>query len=186
MKTYVTADLHFGHRRIIEFCEHNRGHFTDVEHMNAEMIRMWNEIVNPEDTTYILGDVAFMSGYDAALVMMQLNGRKILVEGNHDRKTLKDINFRNQFAEIHTYLEMQYNNTHLVLFHFPINEWNQMFRGAVHLHGHTHGKVTGLEEFRVRDAGWDATGQIVTLMDDLIADAMKGKIKTHHPEIKHV
>ena len=180
MKTYVTADLHFGHANVIKFCAHNRGHFKDADHMNEEMIRMWNEIVNPEDTTYILGDVAFMSGYDAALIMMRLNGRKILVEGNHDRKTLKDINFRNQFAEIHTYLDLNYNGQKVIMFHYPIAEWDQMFRGAVHIHGHVHGKVSGLEEFRVRDAGYDATGNIVTLMDDLIADALKGKIKTHH------
>ena len=181
MKTYVTADLHFGHKNIIKFCEHNRGHFTDVDHMNAEMIRMWNEIVNPEDTTYILGDVAFMSGYDAALVMMQLNGRKILIEGNHDRKTLLDVNFRNQFAEVHKYLDITYEGKNIVMFHFPIAEWDRMHRGALHFHGHTHGNPTGLKGFRAVDAGWDATGNIVTPIEDLIAEAIKGEIKTHHP-----
>jgi hypothetical protein len=28
--------------------------------------------------------------------------------------------------------------------------------------------------------GYDATGQIVTLMDDAIADALKGAVKGHH------
>ena len=181
MKTYVTADLHFGHTNIIKFCAHNRGHFTDVDHMNEEMVRMWNEIVNPEDTVYILGDVAFMPAQKAAETVNRLNGRKILIEGNHDRKTLNDFTFRNAFAEVHKYLTITHNGNDIVMFHFPIAEWDRMHRGALHFHGHTHGNPTGLKGFRAVDVGWDATGNIVTPIEDLIAETTKGKIKTHHP-----
>jgi hypothetical protein len=37
-----------------------------------------------------------------------------------------------------------------------------------------------LEEYRVRDMGFDATGKIVVSLEDAIADALKGKIKGHH------
>jgi hypothetical protein len=55
-----------------------------------------------------------------------------------------------------------------------------MHRGSVHLHGHLHGGVSGLEQYRARDVGMDATGQIAVSMDWIVADAMKGEIKGHH------
>ena len=181
MKTYITADLHFGHKNIMTFCPVTRERFRgDVKYMTEAMITEWNEIVEPVDTVYILGDVAFMSGYDAALVMMRLNGRKILIEGNHDRKTLMDVNFRKQFAEVHKYLDIQYGGHNIVMFHYPIAEWDRMHRGALHFHGHLHGGDSGLEEFRAMDVGMDATGYIVVEIEDAIARAIKGKIKGHH------
>jgi len=181
MKTFVTSDLHFGHVNIQKFCPNTRGHYRDVNHMNEEMIREWNATVSPEDTTYILGDVAFMSGYEASKIVNRLNGKKILIEGNHDRKTLMDVNFRDAFAEIHKYLWISYNSVQVIMFHYPIAEWDQMHRGSVHFHGHLHGNTSGLEQYRCRDAGMDAQGgRVVTLMEDLIKDALKGAIKGHH------
>jgi calcineurin-like phosphoesterase family protein len=148
--------------------------------MNSEMIRMWNEKVEPGDLVYILGDVAFCSASDAAKILQSLNGDKILVEGNHDDKSVKDVSFRGSFKEIHKYLEVNYNGTKVVMFHYPITEWNQMHRGSVHFYGHLHQNVSGLEKYRARNAGWDCTGNIVTLIDDMIADALKGEIKGHH------
>jgi calcineurin-like phosphoesterase family protein len=181
MKTYITADLHFGHKNIMTFCPVTRKRFRgDVDYMTEAMIKEWNDIVEPVDTVYMLGDVAFLSGYNAALVMMRLNGRKILIEGNHDRKTLMDVNFRNQFAEVHKYLDITYDGHNIIMFHYPIAEWDRMHRGALHFHGHLHGNKSGLEGFRAMDVGMDATGFIVTEMEDAIAKAVKGKIKGHH------
>lgn len=180
MTTWITSDLHFGHTNIMKFCPDTRGHFKDVAHMNSEMIRMWNAMVQPGDLVYILGDVAFMSAPDAAKILMSLNGDKILVEGNHDRKALKDASFQKCFKEIHKYLDINYEGTKVVMFHYPIAEWDQMHRGAVHFYGHLHQNASGLEKYRARNAGFDCTGNIVTRMDDLVKDALKGEIKGHH------
>jgi calcineurin-like phosphoesterase family protein len=112
--------------------------------------------------------------------MRRLNGRKILVQGNHDRKLLQDAGFRGCFEEIHHYLDINYNGTKVVMLHYPIAEWDQMHRGAVHFHGHLHGGESGMERYRCRDMGIDATGQIAMLMEDAIRDAMRGEIKGHH------
>ena len=165
----------------MNFCPEARARYkNDLAYMNEKMVLEWNEIVNPEDTVYILGDVAFMSGSDAARIVNRLNGVKILIEGNHDRKTLMDVNFRNAFAEVHKYLWITYEGTQVVMFHYPIAEWDQMHRGSVHFHGHLHGNTSGMEKYRCRDMGMDATGKIVTLMEDAIRDALKGEIKGHH------
>ena len=181
MKTYITSDLHFGHSRIKLFCPEARARFSnDIDTMNEQMITEWNSIVNFEDTVYILGDVAFLPVNQSVTILNRLNGSKILIEGNHDYKSLKDPDFCACFSEIHKYHEMYYNNTFVTMFHYPIAEFNKMHRGAVHFHGHLHGSTSGLEHFRVRDIGMDATGQIVMLMEDAIADALTGQIKEHH------
>lgn len=181
MKTWITSDLHFGHTNIMKFCPSTRGHFTDVDHMNAEMIRLWNESVQPEDLIYILGDVAFTNAERAAAILLSLNGNKILVQGNHDSKLVKDKRFRSCFIEIHDYLRLVYNKQHLIImFHYPIYEWDQMHRGSIHFHGHLHGNPNGMPDSRALDVGFDATGKIVSGMDDMIALALKGSIRTHH------
>jgi calcineurin-like phosphoesterase family protein len=149
--------------------------------MNEGIISLWNETVNPEDTVYILGDVAFMQGSEAAKYLRRMNGTKILIEGNHDHKQVKDQAFASCFESIHKYLEIYHDGTKVVLFHYPIHfEWNQAHRGSVHLYGHVHGKPTGLEDYRARDVGFDATGDIVTELGRIVSNAKQGKIPAHH------
>jgi calcineurin-like phosphoesterase family protein len=181
MKTWVTSDTHWGHQNIMKFCPVSRARFrNEVDYMNEAMVREWNDLIEPTDLVYILGDVAFLPAQKAAEYMNRCNGTKILVEGNHDRKTLNDPTFRKCFKEVHKYLDINYNGTKVVMFHYPIAEWDQMHRGAVHFHGHLHGGPSGMEKFRCRDMGMDATGMIAISMEDAIKDAMKGEIKGHH------
>ena len=180
MRTWITSDLHFGHANIMKFCPGTRSRFKDVDDMNETMIREWNEIVQDGDTVYILGDFAFLPADKAVKVANRLNGDKILVEGNHDRKLLNDPVFRRCFKEVHQYLSITYDKHRICMFHYPIAEWDQMHRGALHFHGHLHGGKSGLEEYRARDTAFDATGFIVVEMERAINDAMTGKIKGHH------
>ena len=181
MKTWVTSDTHWGHKNIMSFCPVTRARFrNDVAYMNEQMVIEWNAMIAPEDTVYILGDVAFLPAAKAAEYMMRCNGSKILIEGNHDRKTLQDPGFRACFREVHKYLDVQFNEIKVVMFHYPIAEFDQMHRGAVHFHGHLHGGISGLERYRVLDVGMDATGMIAISMEEAIAKALKGKIKEHH------
>ena len=183
MNIYVTSDLqlHFGHKNIMSFCPVTRARFrNDVDYMNEAMVKEWNDIVQPEDAVYVLGDVAFCNAEKATEYMRRLNGSKILIEGNHDVKLLKHQSFRDCFESIHSYLKVVYDKTNVIMFHYPIAEWDQMHRGAVHLHGHLHGGTSGLEAYRARDVGMDSTGKIVVSMEHIIADAMKGEIKGHH------
>jgi calcineurin-like phosphoesterase family protein len=181
MKTWLTADLHFGHKNIMKFCPVTRARFNDdVDYMNNAMVEEWNAKVDPDDTVYILGDVAFMSGSDAGRLMKRLNGKKILVAGNHDRKTLMDETFRNAFVEIHQYLDIKYDGHKIVMFHYPIAEWDQMHRGSLHFHGHLHGGTSGLEPYRALDVAMDATGEIVISMERAINKIKDNVIKGHH------
>ena len=181
MRTFITSDLHWGHRNIMSFCPQSRARFrNDVDYMNEQMVKEWNDLIAPEDLVYILGDVAFLPAQKAAEYMNRCNGTKILVEGNHDRKTLNDPTFRRCFKEVHKYLDINYNGTKVVMSHYPFLEWDQMHRGSVMLYGHLHGGTTGMEKYRMQDVGMDATGMIAVSLDDVIASALKREIKSHH------
>lgn len=82
MAVYVTADHHFGHAPIIRYCARP---FESVEEMDTEMARRWNAVVSPCDTVVHLGDFALASRERIAELVSALNGKKILVLGNHDR-----------------------------------------------------------------------------------------------------
>lgn len=181
MKTFVTSDLHWGHKNIMSFCSVSRARFrNDLDYMNEQMVKEWNDLIAPEDLVYILGDVAFLPAQKAAEFLNRCNGTKVLVEGNHDRKALNDPIFRACFKEVHKYLDIRYNGHMVVLCHYPFSEWDQMHRGSINLHGHLHGGESGMEEYRSLDVGMDATGMIAISMEDAIAKALKGKIKGHH------
>ena len=109
----------------------------------------------------------------------QLNGSKILIIGNHDRKFLKYKEYRDCFQEIHEVLEIVHNKKDIVMFHYPIHEWRSCQYGSIHLHGHCHGKPTGLEQYRIYDVGLDATGKIVTDLDEVISLMNTREIKSH-------
>lgn len=180
MKKWVTSDLHFFHKNIMVYSPKYRGHFRDVEEMNTFMINEWNKNVKPEDTVYILGDFAFTNTEYAVKTLNRLIGNKILIKGNHDEKLVKDQKFRDCFVSVYPYYEMSHLGTNIVMFHYPILEWNRMHRGAVHLYGHVHGSKTGLEPYRAMDVSFDATGNVVSDLDDVVTKLLKNEIRTHH------
>lgn len=101
MATWFTADLHLGHKRIIELCDRP---FSDVDEMNAEIIKRWNMVVERGDTVYVLGDVAMGTIAESLPLVSQLEGDKILVPGNHDRCWTG--NERVRVIDIDRYLEV--------------------------------------------------------------------------------
>ena len=81
-KIYFLADTHFGEERIMRY--ENRP-FENVRKMDEEMISRWNSVVDNSDTVYLLGDFG-AEGYEKD-ILSKLNGKKILVKGNHDTKS---------------------------------------------------------------------------------------------------
>lgn len=164
----------------MKFCPVTRARFNnDVDFMNEAMIREWNDCVQPEDTVYILGDVAFLSAQKAVAILRRLNGRKILIKGNHDRKLLNDSEFRNCFAEIHDYLDINYEGHKIIMCHYPIYDHDGAGRGSLMLHGHRHGNPHNIPG-RIMDVGMDATGKIVVELDKVIEKLQKIPHMYHH------
>jgi len=179
MRKFITSDLHFGHANIMKFCPVTRAGFTDVSDMDEQMIREWNKEVSVEDEVFILGDVAFCNAQKATVIMRRLNGTKILIEGNHDVKNLNDPEFRACFKEIHKYLRYNHNGTIVCMFHFPIFDHDQAARGSIMLHGHRHGNPHNIPG-RIMDVGFDATGKVVSSLDDIVQKMQSIDSMYHH------
>lgn len=81
-RIFVAADYHFGHSNIIKYC--NRP-YKDVDEMDKALIKNHNSVVSNNDKIFILGDFAFKNKDSISEIVKQLNGRKTLIMGNHDR-----------------------------------------------------------------------------------------------------
>ena len=171
MKKYFTADLHFGHSNIIRLAGRP---FSDVEEMDKVLVRNWNSTVKQEDEIYIIGDFSWHSDPEKVnSLLKKLNGRKFLITGNHDY-FLKNKNFdRSQFVWIKSYAVIKHEGTKLVLFHYPIEEWDGFYRGSVHIHGHQHnGPEYNVKQQKLNlkryDAGVDANNYAPVSINHII------------------
>ncbi len=135
---YYIADMHLGHENIIRLS--NRP-FKSVEEMDKTLIKNFNEVVTDEDDVYFIGDVSFKAG-DPVKYLKQLNGKKHLIIGNHDGSILKNPAARKMFVSIDNYKEIMDEGRKVILFHYPIAEWNGYFRNTYHIYGHTHNNTT--------------------------------------------
>lgn len=162
------------------FCPVTRARYKgDVDYMNEMMVQEWNEMVAPEDLTYILGDVAFCGAQKATEFMRRLNGRKILIEGNHDVKLVRHQDFRDCFEEITAYKKIVVDKTNVIMFHYPIYDHDQAGRGSIMLHGHRHGNPHNIPG-RIMDVGMDATGEIVVDLDMVVGQLLRVPHMYHH------
>lgn len=86
MTRWLTSDHHFSHQNILKYCAETRP-FPTVEEMNAQLIARWNSRIAPDDEVILVGD-AFcsrrMPKEEKIGILRMLNGRKTLVQGNHD------------------------------------------------------------------------------------------------------
>jgi calcineurin-like phosphoesterase family protein len=134
---FMTADTHFGHANILKYCKRP---FSDVHHMNRALVDNWNSTVDPKDEVFILGDFTFQ---DHSKYASQLNGKKYLILGNHDK--VRDAYRAEEdgyFVWVDNYCELCVDNVQFMLFHYAIRQWNKKHHGSIHLYGHSHG---GLE-----------------------------------------
>jgi calcineurin-like phosphoesterase family protein len=143
LATYFTADLHFGHQAIIDYC--NRP-FNDVSEMNQCLIKNWNSRVSNDDHVYIVGDL-FYGGRDAAGVdeaiatVKKLNGILHLIAGNHDFPYLKNMEYHYLFADVDQIRYFKHEGEHIFLCHYPMAEWSGYYRGSWHIYGHVHNDI---------------------------------------------
>ena len=168
-KKFYISDLHIDHANVLGF--DNRP-FKDVEEMNNELIRRWNDVVSDGDLVYILGDMFWCSPKKAMPIMEQLNGQKILVKGNHDR--WHDSKFDKMFAKIDEYIETEDNGRKIVLCHYPIPCFKNHFYGWTHLYGHVHNSFEWnmmehqrflMEELYTRQCNMINVGAMMPYMD---------------------
>lgn len=135
---YYIADLHLGNSNIIKY-EHRP--FKSAEIMASTMIDNINKVVRPEDTIYFLGDVIDRDAQDFKTLAGELKNikcNKVLICGNHDRVFIDKYSELGLFSQIKDYLTITDNDSQVILSHYPIEIWENNYRGSIHLHGHLH------------------------------------------------
>jgi calcineurin-like phosphoesterase family protein len=191
-KVWVSSDLHFNHKRIIEFCPASRGHCESLDHMNQTIINNFNSVIAEEDTLYLLGDIGFGEVGPALDLIRQLNGQKVWIHGNHDRKFWGNDLYHQQKESLRIIEDTPYKTIwhrikeskyQIVMFHFPIESWENSQRGSIHLHGHLHSGANQKVVHRKMDVGVDGNALMPYNMDDIVKNLHHMPINDdYHPK----
>jgi len=124
MNVYFCSDLHLGHKLASTL----RGFDSIAEH-DEHIIQELQKVCHKRTVLWILGDVAMSQASFKEL--WRLEGRLILVRGNHD--VLPEELYRNRFEKIHGIIRYK----QMWLTHCPIHP-QEMYRCKANLHGHIH------------------------------------------------
>jgi len=139
-KSYLISDTHFRHGNIIP---HANRPFKSVEIMDDHLINNWNSTVKQNDIVYVVGDFIWTQGSSQLIkeLIKKLNGRIILIMGNHDRKTVSfylsnGIQFAcNKFVG-------RFINKNVLFIHNPAEATSADIASSEYIiHGHLHGRT---------------------------------------------
>jgi calcineurin-like phosphoesterase family protein len=198
-KVYITSDTHFGHKNIVRGVTNWRTQdgevpidstrdFQTIEQMNERLIDGINHFVGQDDTLIMLGDVSFGGFDNIGIFLERLVCHNIhLILGNHDHHIDRNRDFvQGRFLSVQHYLEANIEGQDFVLCHYPLQSWNGLNKGVIHLHGHVH--LPPHRKFgngKRLDVGMDGNGmdpysisEIIKIMDKIpVGSDMSGD---HH------
>lgn len=157
MQTFFTADIHFGHRGVIDYAGRP---FRDIDHMDASIIERWNATVGDKDEVYIVGDFALCSRVRALACRSQLAGRLYLVRGNHDKGMSTALESSFEWAKDYAVVKVgdpshPEGRQRIVLCHYAMRVWDMSHRGTWMLYGHSHGNLADDPHALSLDVGMD-------------------------------
>lgn len=182
--------------------------FLTLEKMNHAMINSINSFVMPDDILYHLGDWSFGGIESIWQFRQRINCKNIhLILGNHDEHIKKnkilpnchnpfidvedtpkslyyrEVPAKELFTTVQNYLELKIDKQVIVLSHFPIQEWYEMDRNSIHLHGHCHHKLDSDDlnlYYKRMDVGIDWEEFRPYSLEEIIQIMTKRKIKQHN------
>lgn len=149
-----TADTHFSDPRVLRL---DKRPFASLAEHDTALIEAWNAAVGPADEVWHLGDFARGTPEHKAALLERLAGRKHLIAGNNDDAATLALS---GWTSVSPYRELIVGGRSLVLCHYAFRTWNGGGKGALDLHGHSHGRLTpipgqydvGVDVFRFRPA----------------------------------
>ena len=153
-KLWFTSDTHYNHANICSSTTKwtdpvTIREFKTLEHMNAHLVGNINEMVGQDDILIHLGDWSFGGFESIEHFRNQIVCKNVhIITGNHDHHIENNRgDCQKLFSSVSKYVELNVkwnvgtplqDEQNFVLMHFPIASWNNMARGAIHLHGHVH------------------------------------------------
>jgi calcineurin-like phosphoesterase family protein len=127
-ETWIISDTHFFHVNVGSYC--NR-----PDNWQDLIIKNWNDLISPQDTVLHLGDFAFGKRSNFDILTEILNGRIILIRGNHDR--LSRTRYESRGVNLSNVpIQIEFSDlTKIIFSHRPIVPLED---GWINLHGHIH------------------------------------------------
>lgn len=132
MKIFLISDTHFGHSGVCRFLRDDGTKLRPWDNpleMDEALVDNWNRVVSPFDKVYHLGDVVINK--KELDTLYRLNGKKVLIKGNHDIFKLAD--YSKHFYDIRGYHILD----NMLLAHIPIHP-ESLERWKAQIHGHLH------------------------------------------------
>ena len=145
--------------------------------MNEAIIKNWNNLINPEDIVYVLGDVLMGKKIESAKYLARLNGEKYLIIGNHDLKKGKLCEeLKPYFKCVYDELWLTINGINLYMHHQPMPK--EKWASADYcLIGHVHDRW--VRKGNMINVGQDAWGLTPRTLDELLEAKDEGE---YNPE----
>lgn len=178
-KIWLTSDLHFCHDR--EFLYGPRG-FSNVEDMNKAIVERWNNVVQPEDTVYVLGDIMLNNNERGLKLLKSLKGEIHIILGNHDTATREAL-YKDcwNVVEVALAARLKYKKYHFFMTHYPCNTGNlekeSLKQCTLNLYGHTHQQTNFFQDIPyMYHVGLDSHNCTPVCLDDIIED-METKVE---------
>lgn len=145
-KIYFMSDLHYNHKNMIDIAHRP---FESIDEMNDYIRGELYSTLTSDDMLFDLGDLIWRENettYKELRDSIPCGVYKIL--GNHDDAELYTRFKRADFRLVEQYLNLSIKNTpvgnlQISLFHFPIEDFDHMYHGGLHLFGHVHGSLDG-------------------------------------------
>lgn len=163
-RKFYLSDTHLGHEAILDYTDRAEV-FESIEDHDAKLLGLINDVVQPNDELYFIGDVAmYKSVWKCVAAVDEIRCKyKYLVVGNHDFKKLEAYEAAGVFAGISNMMVVFDGDATLHLSHFPIAHWLKAEHGSYMIHGHMHGDTSTIQElqkYRVMDVGIDALAEL--------------------------
>ena len=153
-RLFFTSDTHYNHANICSSTTKwsdpvTCREFKSLEHMNSHLVGNINEVVGQDDILFHLGDWSFGGFEQIELFRNQIVCKNVhIITGNHDHHIENNRDgCQSLFSSVNKYLNLNVKwnvgtplmgEQRFALMHFPIASWDNMARGAIHLHGHVH------------------------------------------------
>lgn len=170
---FFTSDLHLGHAPVLKF----RPMFSDKDEMDEALIKNWNDTVSDGDTVVIVGDLFGRKSEPDLEKIKRLNGKKVLVKGNHEKYWLERFNeseLNEVFDEICDFYTIDKDGKTLFCCHYPMVSWEKSRKGSLLICGHMHARSSGYEFDMFRNvpcafnAGVDLNGLRPVTLSELL------------------
>jgi calcineurin-like phosphoesterase family protein len=190
-RVWVTSDTHAFHINITKGTsswgttgEFKTRDFDHWQEMTEKMADNFNSVIPEDGILFHLGDWSFNGKDKIETFRNMLNVKEIhLITGNHDEHIEKG-HFDHLFTSRQKYLELSIGSFQFNLFHFNISSWNNISRGAFHLHGHQHWQGDKrFSEGKCMDIGVDGNNLFPYKLTDVIEmlkDRKKYDENDHH------